>query len=132
MQLIDEFTILKKEKDPLLIEYLDYLSIIVDQKTRIDRFMGKCIIQDIDQIQLETLQKPDNEINYTNSIEILGNEKPENVVEERDAIDIPAIEKAPNQVEYIDELFLEEKAKPENEIQIVDQMDILEEERPEN
>jgi hypothetical protein len=39
VQLIDEFMIPKKEKEPLLIEYLDYLSIIVDQKTRIDKFM---------------------------------------------------------------------------------------------
>ena len=50
----DEFTILKNEKEPLHIEYLDYLSIIVDPNINIIKNIEQC------------------KINYINSIEIRG------------------------------------------------------------
>ena len=48
-------------------------------------------------------EKPENKIEYTNEIVILGEEKPNNVVEERDSISISGIEKEELQTEYIDE-----------------------------
>ena len=88
-----------------------YLSIIIDQeiilKSKKDKLNQNCIKEDIDSIELLSLDKPDNQINTIESINLLGEELPENIVEERDSINIPSLEKEENQVEYIDELFLE-------------------------
>ena len=97
----EEFIILKKEKEPLEIEYLDYLVVLVDHRWRFYNKMKKCIFQNIDTIKLETLIKPENEINYIDSIKLLSHEKPENNVEERDRIIIPGLEKEPLQIGYV-------------------------------
>ena len=48
----EEFMILKKEKEPLAIEYLDYLTILVDQQLRAQRTTQKCIKQNIDTFEI--------------------------------------------------------------------------------
>ena len=98
----------------LSIEYLDYLTILVDQQLRIQRQLERCIVQGID------------------SIEILNLEKEEPKIQKKDTFTILREAKAPLQTDYIDELQLEGYVKPENEEQIVEQIEIKEQERPNN
>ena len=59
----EELIILKKEKEPLAIEYLDYVTILVDQKWRTQNKMKKCIIQNIDTIELDQERAEEAKIN---------------------------------------------------------------------
>ena len=84
---IEELNIPKVDKEPLAIEYLDYLSIIVDQKLKAERNNLKCIIQERDAIELLSLEKESNNVEYIDEILIEGFDRPNNEIQLIDQID---------------------------------------------
>ena len=94
---IEELNIPKIEKQPLLIESLDYLTILVDQNLRIQRKLANCQIQERDAIELLSLEKESNNVEYIDEILIEGFDKPE------------------NEIQLIDQMEILKQIKPENE-----------------
>ena len=93
----------------------------------------------MDELLIKGEEKPENEIQLIDQMEILKQEKPEKEEpilthvskkpllkpQERDSIFILPQEKSPLQTEYIDEIKIKSELQPDNEIQIVDQMEVL-------
>ena len=73
--------ILKKETEPLQIEYLDYLTVIVDPIWTVQRKALKYKESEIDYFQLLSLEKEPDKVEYIDEIFIEGFDKPENEIQ---------------------------------------------------
>ena len=87
----------------------------------------------VDDLYIEKIIKPENNIQNIDKMEILRTPKKIlNIVEERDNIHLLPKEKEPLKKQLVDDLLIEKNKKPENNIQNIDKVEILRTPKPEN
>ena len=118
---IDNFEIFRKEKPENIIEQNDYISIESTPKNIfLDIVFGE-------EIYIENLIKPENEIQAFQGFDILGKEKPLNEIHFGDEIQILS-EPSPKlnlTLEEIDLFTINQLEKPKNKLQRVNEVKIL-------
>ena len=91
----DKFTIpgTAKQKSPLAIEYLDYLTIAVDQNWRAQNKMKKCEVSQRDGLEIPAMERIPTQVEYVDELLIKGEENPENEIQLIDQMEILKQEK---------------------------------------
>ena len=126
IQNIDKIEILKSPKPQNIIEKKD--SIFIEPKKK-----EPLKSQIIDSILVEGINRPENNIQNIDKIEILRTPKSKNIIiEENDSLFIPPIIKEPLKNQNVDSIIIEGNNRPENKIQDVDKMEILRTPKPIN
>ena len=142
----DKFTIRGKPKSPLSVEYLDYLSIVVDQSIINKRRQYKMSERDelkipaeikepsqveyIDELFISGEEKPKNEIQLIDQMEILKEEKPESQEKLHKPKGIPSPQIL--QVEERDSILIKPNNKLPLQMEYIDEMKIESELKPQN
>ena len=154
--------ILPKEKDPLMKQLVDDLTIErkihpnneiqnIDKIEILESIKPKNVIEEkeyffiapkakeplknqiIDSIIIDgNVRGDDYNIQLVDEINILRNKKPETIIESNDSLFIPSLTKEPLRCQFIDKILVEGNALPDNEIQNVDKLDILKTPKQEN
>ena len=88
-------------------------------------------IQKINLLYIQGEKRPwENLTEEYQTFTLTRQEKPENQIEPRDSIEITSLEKEPLSRQLINALFIAGFERPENEIQRSEEMDILRTEKP--
>ena len=126
VQNIDKIEILKTPKPQNVIEEKDNIFIEPKKKEPLKS-------QIIDSIIVEGINRPENNIQNVDKIEILRSPKSQKIIiEEKDSLFIPPIIKEPLKDQKVDSIIIEGNNRPENKIQEVDKMEILRTSKPIN
>ena len=125
IEYIEELNIPKIEKDPLSMEYVDTYSILVPKNLRVQNNNKICIIQERDEIQLLSLEKEKNNIEYIDEILIEGYIKQDNEIQLIDQMEILKQIKPENEIQYNDEFVILKKEKEPLSIEYLDYLSII-------
>ena len=120
IQNIDKIEILRTPKPENIIEEKDI--IFIEREKKINEPLKN---QLVDSIVVEGINRPENNIQNINKIEILKTPKPSNKIEPTESIFIEPKEKKPLQNQLVSELLIESEEKPQNEMMNIDKINIF-------
>ena len=106
IQYNEEFIIPKKEKEPLLIEYLDYLSIVVDQNIINQNKQKQIKISEREAFSIPSIERTPSQIEIIDEISIISKKKQPNKIQITEQITIEKIQKPENEVEYNEDIII--------------------------
>ena len=89
-------------------------------------------IEYIDSIEIESTIKWITKITEEEKLTILRQERPENIIQITNEIIISGLERPELQIIYTDEIVILKQERPENQVIYIEEFTILKQERPEN
>ena len=119
-----------EEKAPLVIENQDFLSIVVDQRLRSQKKASQYSIEERDSVEILSKPKEPLQNEYIDELTLEGIAKPENEIQVVDQMEILKTDKPANEIDYIDDIKILSEEKPRNIIEEIDSIELLSTQKP--